>query len=217
MSDRIRVLLCDDHPVVLQGLRTFLGSRPDIDIVAEAGDGEEALRKVPHVKPDVVLMDLVMPGVDGVEATRRIRADHPDVRVLVLTSATDDELVLPAVRAGAAGYLLKDSEPDDLEQAVRAVHRGQSWLHPRAAARVLDAVNSTADPVQDALATLTRREREVLELLAQGLTNRQIGRSLGVTEKTVKTHVGNLLSKLGVADRTQAAVLAVRAGIGSQP
>ena len=216
MSERIRVLICDDHPIVRQGLRTFLGSRPDIEIVGEAGDGEAALRKVPHAHPDVVLMDLVMPGLDGVEATRRIRAEHPDVRVLVLTSVTDDELVLPAVRAGASGYLLKDSEPDDLEEAIRVVHRGQSWLHPGAAARVLDAVTSVSDPVQDALAGLTPREREVLELLTQGSTNRQIGRALGVTEKTVKTHVGNLLAKLGVADRTQAAVLAVRAGIGAQ-
>lgn len=213
MPEVVRVLLCDDHPIVRQGLRTFLGSREGLAVVGEAADGEEALRKVPHLRPDVVLMDLAMPGMGGVEATRRITEAHPATRVIVLTSLNDDSHVLPAVRAGAVGYLLKDCDPADLEAAVRAAARGEAMLNPRATARVLAAV-TREDPVRDALAALTPREREVLEELARGRTNRQIARALGVAEKTVKTHVGNVLAKLGVADRTQAALLAVRAGLG---
>jgi DNA-binding NarL/FixJ family response regulator len=211
-GEAIRVLVCDDHPLVRQGLRAYLGTCAGITVVGEAADGEEALRKAPHLSPDVVLMDLLMPGMDGVAATGALREAVPAARVIVLTSATDDGAVVPAVRAGAVGYLRKDCDPAEVEGAIRAAHRGESVLHPRAAARVLAEVADT--PAPDPFAALTAREREVLLLLADGRTNRQIGRALGVAEKTVKTHVGNLLAKLGVADRTQAAVLAVRAGLG---
>jgi two-component system, NarL family, response regulator LiaR len=210
MAD-IRVLVCDDHPVVRQGLRAFLDARPGIAVVGEAGDGAEVLRKVTHLSPDVVLMDLVMPDVDGVEATRRITAGHPGTRVVVLTSFGDEARVLEAVRAGAAGYLFKDADPDEVEAAVRAVHRGEAPLAPRAAATVLRQVSHP--PAPSPLDRLTAREREVLTLLAAGRTNRLIARTLGVSEKTVKTHVSNLLAKLGVEDRTQAALLAVREGL----
>lgn len=215
MAEDIRLLICDDHPVVRQGLRTFLASCEGIEVVGEAADGEECLRKAPHLAPDVVLMDLMMGGMGGVEAIRRLGEVVPETKVIVLTSLTGEDEVLPAIRAGAIGYLMKDCDPDDLEAAVRAAARGESILTPRAAARVVAEVHRGRDPVDEALGSLTAREREVLECLTNGLTNRQIARDLGVAEKTVKTHVGNVLAKLGVADRTQAAVLAVRAGIGS--
>lgn len=215
MDDVIRVMVCDDHPIVREGLRTYLGSREGLSVVAEAASGEEAVRKAPHLAPHVVLMDLVMQGMGGVEATRRLGEVAPDARVIVLTSVTGDDEVLPAVRAGAVGYLMKDCDPSDLDDAIRAAHRGEALLNPRAAARVLAAVTQGRDPVQDAIASLTPREREVLEHLADGRTNRQIARALGVAEKTVKTHVTNLLTKLGAADRTQAAIVAVRAGLGT--
>ena len=207
-ASTIRILVVDDDPVVRQGVRGFLGSRPGLEVVAEAADGDEAVRKARHLHPDVVLMDLVMPGTDGVEATKQIVAQDEDVRVVVLTSFTDDERVVPAVRAGAAGYLHKDATPAELERAVRAAARGEAPLSPRAAARVLQSM--TAEPAGP---DLTPREREVLALLGEGLTNRLIARRLGVSEKTVKTHVGNVLAKLGVSDRTQAALWAVRHGL----
>ena len=207
-ASTIRILVVDDHPVVRQGLRGFLGSRPGLEVIGEAADGDEAVRKARHLHPDVVLMDLVMPGTDGVEATKQIVAQDEDVRVVVLTSFTDDERVVPAVRAGAAGYLHKDATPAELERAVRAAARGEAPLSPRAAARVLQSM--TAEPAGP---DLTPREREVLGLLGEGLTNRLIARRLGVSEKTVKTHVGNVLAKLGVSDRTQAALWAVRHGL----
>ena len=211
-SDAVRVLVVDDHPVVREGLRGFLASRPGLEVVGEAADGEEAVRKARHLRPDVVLMDLVMPGTDGVEATRQIVAADAEIRVVVLTSFTDDDRVLPAVRAGAAGYLHKDASPSELEDAVRAAARGDAPLSPRAAARVLQTVHAEPAPPP-----LTPREREVLALLGQGLTNRLIARELGLSEKTVKTHVGNVLAKLGVADRTQAALYAVRHGLDGSP
>ena len=207
-ASTIRILVVDDHPVVRQGLRGFLGSRPGLEVIGEAADGDEAVRKARHLHPDVVLMDLVMPGTDGVEATKQIVAADHDVRVVVLTSFTDDERVVPAVRAGAAGYLHKDASPAELEQAVRAAARGDAPLSPRAAARVLQSMTSEAPGP-----ALTPREREVLALLGEGLTNRLIARRLDVSEKTVKTHVGNVLAKLGVSDRTQAALWAVRHGL----
>jgi two-component system, NarL family, response regulator LiaR len=210
VADPVKVLVCDDHPVVRQGLRTFLSGRPDIDVVGDAADGEEALRKVPHLRPDVVLMDLLMPGMGGLEAIRRLSAEHPDVAVIVLTSMTDTEQVLPAVRAGARGYLLKDAEPAEVERAILAAQRGEALLHPRAAASVLAQARS-AEP--DPLGALTARERDVLACLGRGLTNRQIASELVIAEKTVKTHVSSILAKLGVADRTQAAIAAVRAGL----
>lgn len=211
MAEPLRVLLADDHPVVRQGLRTFLASREGIDVVGEAADAEEAVTRTAMLKPDVVLLDLVMPRGGGVAAIERIRALGLDARVLVLTSFAGDDQLLPALRAGAAGYLLKDADPAELEQALRAVGRGEAALHPTVAARVLREV--AGGPSSGRLGTLTAREREVLGLLGQGLTNRQIARRLGIAEKTVKTHVSSVLGKLGLADRTQAALLAVREGL----
>ena len=207
----IRVFLADDHPVVRQGLRTFLESRPGMEVVGEAGDGDSAVEHVARLRPDVVLMDLVMPGGDGVAAIRRIRERAPDTRVVVLTSFASDDQVIPAVQAGAAGYLLKDVEPSGLEAAIRLVHDGEALLDPQIAGRVMDQV-AHPSPSGD-LGSLTPREREVLELLGRGLSNRELADTLVVSEKTVKTHVSNILMKLGVHDRTQAALLAVRAGL----
>ena len=216
-GDRIRVLVCDDHPVVRQGLRTFLDAREDLEVVAEAADGEEAVRKARHLAPDVVLMDLLLPGeLDGIAATAQILADHPATRVLVLTSYAHDDNELPAVRAGAVGYLLKDVDPADLETAIRAAHRGEAVLAPRITGTVLAAA-ARDEHQHPGLNQLTARERQVLALLGEGLTNRLIARRLGVAEKTVKTHVSNLLAKLGLADRTQAALLAAREGLVADP
>jgi DNA-binding NarL/FixJ family response regulator len=207
----IRVFLADDHPVVRQGLRTFLESRPGIDVVGEAGDGEAAVEEVERLRPDVVLIDLVMPGGGGVAAIRRIRERAPDTRVVVLTSFASDDQVIPAVQAGAAGYLLKDVEPSGLEAAIRLVHDGEALLDPQIAGRVMEQV-AHPSPGGD-LASLTPREREVLQLLGRGLSNRELADALVVSEKTVKTHVSSILMKLGVHDRTQAALFAVREGL----
>jgi DNA-binding NarL/FixJ family response regulator len=205
----IRIVVADDHAVVRHGLRSFLGLQDDMEVVGEAEDGEQAVAIVAELRPDVVLIDLVMPGVDGVEAIRRIHELLPEARVVVLTSFADDSKVVPAVRAGAAGYLLKDVQPVDLAAAIRTVAAGGALLDPSVTARVLKevATGGPADP------GLTAREREVLGLLAQGLTNRQIAAELVLSEKTVKTHVSSILGKLGLADRTQAALYAVREGL----
>jgi DNA-binding NarL/FixJ family response regulator len=207
----IRVFLADDHPVVRQGLRTFLESRPGIEVVGEAGDGDTAVAEVERLRPDVVLMDLVMPGGGGVAAIRRIRDRAPETRVVVLTSFASDDQVIPAVQAGAAGYLLKDVEPSGLEAAIRLAHEGEALLDPQIAGRVMEQV--AHPPPKGDLASLTPREREILELLGRGLSNRELADTLVVSEKTVKTHVSNILMKLGVHDRTQAALLAVREGL----
>lgn len=212
----VRLLICDDHPVVRQGLRTFLAAREDLEVVAEAEDGEQAVRKARHLAPDVVLMDLLLPGaLDGVAATQRIVAEHPDTRVLMLTSYGRDDRVLSAVRAGASGYLLKQIDPDDLEAAIRAAHRGESILAPEVTGTVLAAARE--EPRHPGLAELTGREHEVLALLGEGLTNRLIARRLGVAEKTVKTHVSHVLAKLDLPDRTQAALFAAREGLVAGP
>jgi len=211
MAEAIRVLLADDHAVVREGLRSFLELHDAIDIVGEAADGEEAVRLAESHRPDVVLMDLVMPRLDGVGAMRELRRRLPEVKVIVLTSFTDDEQLLPAVQAGAAGYLLKNAQPQELARAVRAAHAGDALLDPHIAARLLESI---ARPAGEAPADpLTRREREVLELIARGLSNKRIARELGIAEKTVKTHAGHVFAKLGVTDRTQAALLAVRTGL----
>jgi NarL family two-component system response regulator LiaR len=208
----IRVLIADDHAVVRQGLRTFLELQKDIEVVRDVADGEAAVAAAEREAPDVVLMDLVMPGVDGVEAIRRIRERRPGARVLVLSSFLDDERLFPAVRAGAAGYLLKDVEPQELVRAIRTVHGGEALLHPAVAARLMEEFADGSPPPPDA-ADLTSREREVLTLIARGLPNKLIARELSISEKTVKTHVSSILGKLGLTDRTQAALYAVRAGL----
>ncbi|POM25994.1 Response regulator protein VraR [Actinomadura rubteroloni] len=205
----IRVLIADDHPVVRQGLRTFLGVQEDIEVVGEAADGVSAVTLAESLKPDIVLLDLKMPGADGLAALTELRARGVRARVLVLTSVTERGHVLPAVRAGAAGYLYKDVDPMALVQAIRAVHDGHVLFAPDAAEAMLGG-----GPDDDrGLAALTEREREVLVCIAQGGSNREIARTLVVSEKTVKTHVSNLLMKLGVQDRTQAALYAVRHGL----
>jgi two-component system, NarL family, response regulator LiaR len=205
----IRVLVADDHAVVRQGLRTFLELQEDIEVVADAADGAAALRAVTEHDPDVVLMDLVLPEVDGVEAIRRIAAERPGTRVIALTSFLDDDKLFPAVRAGASGYLLKDVEPQQLVEAIRAVHGGEVLLHPAVTARLMEDV-ADGGAAASAPAPLTRREREVAELIARGRSNKLIALELGIAEKTVKTHVGAILRKLDLTDRTQVALHAVR-------
>ena len=209
MPEPIRVLIVDDHAVVRQGLKAFLGTQDDIEVVGEAADGDEAVRKASELVPDVVLMDLVMPSHDGVEATRSILAKNANTKVIVLTSFTDDERVVAAVRAGAAGYLLKDVAPGDLSDGIRAVYAGEGLLHAKVVGKLMRQV---AEPARQRAPhdSLTRRERDVLQHLARGMSNKEIARELSVAEKTVKTHVSSILQKLELADRTQAALYAVR-------
>jgi NarL family two-component system response regulator LiaR len=213
----IRVLITDDHAVVREGLRAFLELQDGLEVVGEAADGEEAVTQAQRLSPDVILMDLVMPRLDGVAAMRRLRERAPRSRVIVLTSFLDDERLLPAIEAGAAGYLLKDVAPAQLAQAIRTAHAGETMIAPIVATRLVEAIaqraaQAAAPPRVDG-EHLTPREHEVLELLARGYANKRIARELGIAEKTVKGHVGRLLTKLGVADRTQAALMAVREGL----
>ena len=223
--DPIRVLVVDDHAVVREGLRTFLELQDGIEVVGEAADGEEAVTRATELAPDVILMDLVMPGMDGIGAMRELRRRSSSARVIVLTSFLDDDRLMPALQAGADGYLLKDVEPAELARAVRSACANEAHIAPTVAARLLHTLSDGGGPGrlggainpptrEDAIAQLTRREREVLELIALGHSNKRIALELGVAEKTVKTHVGHLLAKLGVADRTQAALLAVESGLG---
>ena len=209
----IRVLLVDDHAVVREGLRAFLELQDGVEVVGEAADGEEAVAEASRLTPDVILMDLVMPKLDGVGAMRQIRVSVPTARVVVLTSFLEDERVLPAIQAGAAGYLLKNTEPAELARALRAAHAGEAIIDPTVAARRGSALTNDRPAGRDPADQLTRREREVLELIVRGRSNKRIAFELGIAEKTVKTHVGHLLAKLGVTDRTQAALLAVREGL----
>jgi two-component system, NarL family, response regulator LiaR len=206
----VRVLIADDHGVVRQGLRMFLSLDPELAVVGEAENGEEALLMARELKPDVVLMDLLMPVMDGVEATKAIRNELPDVEVVALTSVLEDTVVTAAVRAGAIGYLLKDSEPEELHRAIRGAADGQVQLAPAAAKRLIREVRAPESPE-----ALTERETEVLKLLARGRANKQIASTLFLEEKTVKGYVSNILRKLGVQSRTQAALQAVRTGLVS--
>lgn len=206
----IRILIVDDHSVVRQGLRMFLGLDPELEVVGEAADGAEALHLARQLRPDVVLMDLLMPVMDGITATAAIRKELPDTEVLALTSVLEDASVVSAVRAGAIGYLLKDTQADELCKAIKSAAAGQVQLTPRAAARLMQAVSAPESPVD-----LTERETEVLRLMARGQSNKQIAHSLHISEKTVKTHVSNILSKLGVQSRTQATLYAIRVGLVS--
>jgi NarL family two-component system response regulator LiaR len=210
LPESIRVLIVDDHAVVREGLRTFLDLQEEIEVVGEAGDGEEAVELAQRMRPDVVLMDLVMPKIDGVEAMRELRQRVPAARVIVLTSFLDDERLLPALRAGAAGYLLKDVQPQELARAVRTAHDGRALIDPVVAARLLDTLADRGDDREGE--QLTPREQQVLDLIGRGFSNKRIALELDIAEKTVKTHVSHVLAKLGVADRTQAAVYAVRLG-----
>ena len=210
MAMTIRVLITDDHGVVRQGLRMYLGLDPELEVVGEAANGEEALRMARELGPDVVLMDLLMPVMDGIAATGKIRAELPEVEVIALTSVLEDASVSGAVRAGAIGYLLKNTEADDLGRAIKAAADGQVQLAPEAAVRLMREVRAPESPE-----TLTERETEVLKLVARGKANKQIARELFVGEKTVKAHVSSILMKLGVQSRTQAALYAVRIGLVS--
>jgi two-component system, NarL family, response regulator LiaR len=209
----ISVLIVDDHAVVREGLRTFLALQEGIEVVGEAADGREALAAEARLSPDVILMDLVMPVLDGVQAMRALHERGSRSHVIVLTSFLDDARILPAIRAGAAGYLLKDVEPAELAQAVRGAGGERATIDPTVAARLMRTLADGDAPDRAVPDTLTRREREVLCLIAAGRSNKRIALELGVAEKTVKTHVGHVLAKLGVSDRTQAALLAVRAGL----
>jgi len=206
----VRILITDDHGVVRQGLRMFLSLDPELEVVGEATNGEEALKLARDLSPDVVLMDLAMPVMDGISATGAIRSELPDVEVIALTSVLEDASVTGAVRAGAIGYLMKDTEAEELGRAIKAAAESRVYLAPEAAARLMREVRTPESPE-----ALTERETEVLQLLARGKANKQIATSLYVTEKTVKAHVSSILAKLGVQSRTQAALYAVRAGLVS--
>jgi DNA-binding NarL/FixJ family response regulator len=208
LSERITVLIADDHPVVRQGLGVLLGVQDDIEVVGEAADGGQALAITAEKDPDVILLDLKLPGMDGIAVLRELRGRGLRTRALVLTSASDADLVMLAVRAGAAGFLYKDVDPDALVRAVRSVHDGHTLLAPEAAGTLMRA--GAAGQAVHGVGALTSREREVLAQIADGRSNREIARLLHVSEKTVKTHVSAVLAKLGVADRTQAALVAVR-------
>jgi DNA-binding NarL/FixJ family response regulator len=213
-TERLRVVLADDHPVFRHGLRALLDEAPDIDVVGEAASGEAGAELVESLRPDLVLMDIKMPGLNGIDATRRIHSGSPDVRVLILTMFEDDNSVFAAMRAGARGYILKDADKEDLLRAVRSVGRGEAIFSPAIATRVLDYFASGPSTVsRDAFPMLTERERDLLRLLARGLSNAQIATELGLSVKTVSNYVSSVLSKLQVADRAQAIVRARDAGL----
>jgi NarL family two-component system response regulator LiaR len=207
--ETITVMLIDDHRVVRQGLRDFLELQADIDVVGEASSGEDGVQLARELLPDVVLMDLVMPGIDGVETTRRVKAASPSTRVIVLTSFADDDKVFPAIKAGAISYLLKDISPEDLAHAIRAAQRNEAVLHPEVAAKLMQEF-SAPRPGEAPVDQLTPREMDVLRLVAKGKSNKEIADALIISEKTVKTHLSNILSKLHLADRTQVAIYALR-------
>lgn len=213
---QINVLICDDHAIVRKGIRALLATEPDIKVTGEAKNGREAISRADALQPDVILMDLVMPELDGIEAIRRITAHRPETRILVLTSFATDDKVFPAIKAGALGYLLKDSGPDELVQAIRQVYQGEPSLHPTIARKMLQELQSPPAPEQPPTSEpLTQREVEVLQLIVRGLGNQTIADRLSISEATVRTHVSNILSKLHLASRTQAALYALQQGWAS--
>lgn len=214
MSETIRVLIADDHAVVREGLRALLATEPDLALVGEASDGVQAVLKARSLKPDVILLDLMMPRKDGIAAITEIKQENPGARILVVTSFAEDDKVFGAIKAGALGYLLKDSSPDELLRAIRDVYAGESSLHPSIARKLIRELNKPVGlpPTED---PLTEREVEVLRLVAQGLSNDEIADRLVISERTVRTHVSNILDKLHLANRTQAALYALREGIAS--
>ncbi len=214
MSTPIRVYMVDDHPIVRRGIQNLLDTEADIELVGAATNGKDAILEVGDFKPDIVLMDLVMPVMDGIEATRLIREKYPDVKILVLTSFASDDKVFPAIKAGAMGYLVKDTAPEELIRAIHQVHQGQPTLHPIIAQKLLSEISGPREqpPASD---PLTDRELDVLKLVARGLSNQEIATELVVSVATVYTHVSNILSKLHLASRTQAALYALREGYAS--
>lgn len=208
----IRILIADDHAIVREGLRTLITAKPKLELVGEAADGNEAISLARALQPDVILLDMIMPAKDGLEAIREIKAENPEARILVLTSFSDDDKVFAAIKAGALGYLLKDSSPQQLLQAIQDVYRGQSSLHPTIALKLIRELNQPPDlpPTEE---PLTEREVETLRLVAQGLTNQEIAEKLSISERTVGKHVSNILEKLHLANRTQAALYALRKGL----
>lgn len=214
MSNPIRVMIVDDHPVVRRGIKSLLGEEEDIQVVGEAVNGKDALEKIAALQPDVILMDLVMPEMGGIEAIEKITALHPNARILVMTSFAADDKVFPSIKAGALGYLLKDSDPEDLIRMIRQVYRGELSIHPTIARKVIQELNR---PVQEPLtpSPLTEREMEILQLLAQGVENKEIALRLCVQDATVRTHVSNILGKLQLANRVQATLYALRTGLTS--
>jgi NarL family two-component system response regulator LiaR len=213
MSEPITVLLVDDHSVVRQGVKAFLVTQPDITVVGEAGSGEEAVKLTEQYVPDVILMDLIMPSMDGVEATRRVKHVSPRSQVVVLTSYHEDEHIFPALKAGALSYILKDVSAEELASAVRKAAQGEAVLHPRVAARVIKELQGRREENLNPFTELSERELEVLKLIADGMSNAEIAAKLILSEKTVKGHVSNILGKLHLVDRTQAAVYAWREGV----
>ena len=213
MPEAITVLLVDDHQLVRQGVRAFLETQPDITVVGEADSGQAAVTLAEQYAPDVILMDLMMPGMDGVEATRRVKQISPRTQIIVLTSYHQDEHIFPAIRAGALSYVLKDVGPVELANAVRKAAAGEAVLHPRVAARVVQELHGTRSEGVNPFTELSEREMETLHLIADGLNNSEIAERLTISDKTVKSHVSNILSKLHLADRTQAAVYAWREGV----
>jgi len=209
----ITILLVDDHALVRSGVRAYLETQPELVVVAEAGSGQEAVQQAAEYAPDVVLMDLVMPGMDGVEATRRVREASPRTQVVVLTSFHEDTHIFPAIKAGAISYLLKDIGPAELAEAIRAAARGEAILHPKVAARLMQELRGNRTQAINPYTELSEREQEVLRLIAEGMSNAEMAEKLVLSEKTVKSHVSNILNKLHLADRTQAAVFAWREGV----
>jgi NarL family two-component system response regulator LiaR len=214
MAETIRILIADDHAIVRKGLRTLIASEAAMEVVGEAGDGVEAVELALALKPDVVLMDMVMPRQTGLEAIRAVKSEYPEARILVLTSFAEDEQIFPAIKAGALGYLLKDASPDELLQAIYDTHRGEPSLDPSVALKLMRELGRPADlpPTED---PLTAREVEVVRLVAQGMTNQEIAEQLVISERTVANHVANILGKLHLANRVQAALWALREGVVS--
>ena len=210
----IRVLVVDDHAIIRKGVKAVLDLVPDIELADEAENGRQAIKKDLELKPDVILMDLMMPEMDGIACIREIKAQRPEARILVLTNFAGEDMLFPAIKAGAMGYHLKDSSPEALEEAIRQVYRGEPSLHPLIAKKVLEELHTPMEN-QETSDALTKRELEVLTLIAQGLENREIARKLIVSEATVRTHVSNILGKLHLASRTQAALYALREGLAS--
>ena len=213
MTEIIRILIADDHAIVREGLRALIDTEPGMELVGEAADGVEAVLKARSLQPDVILLDLVMPRKDGIEAIADIKRENLEARILVLTSFAEDEKVFPAIQAGALGYLLKDSSPQELLKAIREVDRGESSLHPTIARKLIRELNRPPENLPPTEEPLTEREVEVLSLVARGLSNQEIADRLVVSERTVRTHVSNILGKLHLANRTQAALYAVQEGL----